>query len=190
MQDNVVKQGADIMLKMREHFKKRTAKHIDLVKKYCERLNNNFDDLSGILERGERHDASKYSDEEKLPYIYLTWEYRCKRKNIPFTMSPFMRKLIKGATKHHITTNAHHPECSDPSNPKKGELVDGTKMSNLDLAEMVADWAAMSEELGGTPKEWADDNVGVKWKFTPEQKEKIYLYIQTIWKDPKKKGKL
>ncbi len=40
---------------------------------------------------------------------------------------------------------------------------------------------AMSEEKGGTPKNWADKNVNVRWKFTDKQKDLIYELIEKIW---------
>lgn len=56
-----------------------------------------------------------------------------------------------------------------------------TGMPDLDVAEMCADWMAMSKELGGTPKDWADKNVNVRWKFTEAQKKLIYEIIGECW---------
>jgi hypothetical protein len=46
---------------------------------------------------------------------------------------------------------------------------------------MVADWFAMSEELGGHPKEWADKNINIRWKFNDNQIRLIYDLIQRVW---------
>jgi hypothetical protein len=46
---------------------------------------------------------------------------------------------------------------------------------------MVADWLAMSEELGGHPRQWADTNVGVRWKFSEAQSSFIYELIERVW---------
>lgn len=46
---------------------------------------------------------------------------------------------------------------------------------------MVADWFAMSEELGGHPKDWADKNINIRWSFSQEQKNLIYDLIKGIW---------
>jgi hypothetical protein len=84
--------------------------------------------------------------------------------------------------------NLHHPEYyhvgpvvdfinrEDRDKPPK-TMVNATKMPDLSIAEMVADWLAMSEEKKTKPKEWADKNVNIRWKFTPEQKEMIYELI-------------
>ena len=61
------------------------------------------------------------------------------------------------------------------------EMIDATKMPDLDIAEMVADWCAVSEERGNTPKSWADKNVNVRWKFTDEQSDLIYEIIDAVW---------
>ena len=37
---------------------------------------------------------------------------------------------------------------------------------------------SMSEEKGGEPKKWADDNVNVRWKFTDDHKDLIYELIE------------
>lgn len=60
-------------------------------------------------------------------------------------------------------------------------LIDGTKMPDEYIAEMIADWCAMAEEKGNTPKEWADKMVNKKWKFTENQVNLIYELIDSIW---------
>ena len=55
-------------------------------------------------------------------------------------------------------------------------------MIDDDIKEMVADWCAMSEEKGNTPKEWADKVVNKRWKFTSEQTKLIYTLIDKCWK--------
>jgi len=64
---------------------------------------------------------------------------------------------------------------------KLDKMVDATKMSDLDIAEMTADWAAMGEERGNSPKEWADKNVNKRWKFTKDQEKLIYELIKSVW---------
>jgi len=61
------------------------------------------------------------------------------------------------------------------------EMVDATKMPDLDLAEMVADFCAMSEEKGNTPQSWADRNVNKRWKFTDQQSDLIYEIMNKVW---------
>lgn len=54
-------------------------------------------------------------------------------------------------------------------------------MTPLDIAEMVADWSAMAEELGqGSARSWADKTVGSKWNFDASHKDLIYRFISKL----------
>lgn len=182
---------AEDMKEMKDWFFERTENHIDLVRKYCKKVYELDDDrFEGIIDRGESHDELKYQDPELEPYIYLTWRYKCKDDGVDFEMPDGMEERIEEATEHHVRNHRHHPEFhtdqenvinkKDRDKPPK-DIVDATEMSNLDVAEMVCDWCAMSEERGGTPKKWADDNVNIRWKFTDKQKDIIYDLIDKIW---------
>ena len=159
---------------MVEFYEKRTREHIGRVQKNCEALAD-----SGLLipeasrklrARGESHDASKYGDAERGPYIWITEFYRCKNAGIPFEYPEGMEKICRDASGLHVhnTDNGHHPEAhKSPS-----------YMDDVDLAEMVCDWHGMSQEVGGKTREWADRNVGSKWEFTPAQVKRIYEFIE------------
>lgn len=164
---------------MMENFKKRTEYHIGLVRKYLKiiheaAINGKLPKelvLAELLQRGADHDASKYGDVERIPYVWLTEMYRCKKENIPFEYPAGVQEKVKEATLHHITSNRHHPEFHDsPSD-----------MNDADIAEMVADWSAMAEELNeGSARGWADKNVGTKWEFSEHQVNLIYQLIGAI----------
>jgi hypothetical protein len=175
---------------MKRHFEKRTGRHIDLVRKYCKKIAK-VDGFSGLTNRGEVHDESKFGSVELDPYIWLTWRYKCKDDGVDYRLPGGMEEKIKRATEHHILTNSHHPEFHqdrktgllndvDRDKPPR-QIVDATRMPDLDIAEMVADWAAMSEERGGNPRDWADKNVNIRWKFHDNQKKLIYGLIDQAW---------
>jgi len=176
-----------------QFFEERTKRHIELVKKYCRRIHD-YDSkrFKDILLQGSRHDASKFKSPERLPYIDISWYYRLKRQGEKYDVTPEQQKAMDWASAHHINKSPHHPEYHsrvdvpiNPNNrdkPVDGAKVDATSMDKDNLAEMVADWCAMSEEVGGTPKEWADSTVNKRWKFTPEQTKTIYELIKEIWK--------
>lgn len=176
---------------MLDHFNNRTNRHIELVRKYCTKLEERIPGLDGLHKRSLEHDASKFESKEKIPYVWLTWRYKCEDAKKPCVLPTGMKRMIDEATEHHILSNAHHPEFhqgktsnlvnkEDRDKPPK-EMVDATKMSKLDLAEMVADWCAMSEERGNTPQEWAKKNVNVRWKYTPEQVKLINQFMEAAW---------
>ena len=163
--DNVLKVEADDggMEDKIEWFNERTQAHIDKTRDYCNKINS-YDPVrfKGIIERGETHDASKLEEPERTPYIYITDKYKCKRDGTKFEAPEGMEDKMNQASEHHVTNNSHHPESwsgktkgiinkEDRDKPPK-EAVDATNMPDLDIAEMVADWCAMSEELGNTKR--------------------------------------
>jgi len=177
--------------KMKDWFDKRTNKHIKLVQKYCGKISKYDSERFGkLVERGEIHDQSKFKDPEVDPYIYTTWEYKCKDDGVEFECPEGMEEKMNEATEHHVNNNKHHPEAhsktkgminrEDRDKPPD-EMIDATKMTDLDISEMCADWMAMSEERGNTPKSWADKNVNVRWKFTDDQKDLIYEILDNVW---------
>jgi hypothetical protein len=172
-------------------FYSRTERHIVLVQKYAQIIYEYFDRVSAeLVTNAFKHDASKYQPPEYTPYVYLTWG---KQNNMDFTS--ICRKMpeckihgfrtprdiqtaIDKATLHHITTNKHHPEYYAPNvSDDKNKIIIATAMDLISLAEMCADWAAMSEELGTDLVKWAYEKIGVKWRFHPHQKRDIADFL-------------
>ena len=134
----------------------------------------------------------KYEDPEKEPYLYISWKYKCKDDGVDFEVPDDIDDKMNKATEHHVKSNKHHPEShckkkidlinrEDRDKPPE-EIIDATEMPELDIGEMVGDWLAMSEEKGGSTKDWADKNVNVRWKFTDDQKDLIYELIKELGK--------
>jgi hypothetical protein len=164
---------------MFQHFEARTRRHIGAVQEYCIRLEQRVPGMDGLATRSLSHDASKFAAPEHIPYVWLTWRYKRKDDGVSLALPPGVEAQIVAATEHHILANSHHPEAHgarrehlintrDRDKPPK-EQVDATGMGPWDLAEMVADWAAMGDERGNTARAWADQNVNVRWRFTPQQ---------------------
>ena len=182
----------DDMSEMKDWFDKRTKKHIERVQKFCRKIEEyDKDRFKGLIEQAEDHDASKLKEPELTPYIYVTWSYKCKDDGVDWEPPDDMDDKMNKATEHHVKSNRHHPEfhCSkevelinrkDRDKPPE-EMIDATKMPELDIAGMVADWCAMSEEKDSKPKDWADKNVNVRWKFSDDQKDLIYELIEAVW---------
>ncbi len=63
---------------MEEWFNKRTKYHIDLVQKYASKIEQLDPKFKGLSKRAEKHDASKYKNIEKIPYIFISWSYHLK----------------------------------------------------------------------------------------------------------------
>jgi hypothetical protein len=184
--------------KMVDLFYQRTNRHVALVNKYAQIIYYRFGIVCAeLVTNAYNHDASKYRAPEFIPYVYLTWQKSnpnndfaelCKTmptcKVHGFSTPEDIRDAIDRATFHHITTNKHHPESHAPNIKmnagRKGsdvKIVNATAMDDLSLAEMCADWAAMSEELGTGLVEWAYKNIGVRWRFHPHQKRLIADFL-------------
>lgn len=171
------------MEEMKKFFQKRTDKHVSLVRKFCEKIQDyDPEKFDGLVERGQKHDQSKYENPELDPYIYITWQYKCKGEGKSFDPPDGMEEKMDKASGHHVNSNRHHPEFHDSKKSDK-DLIDATSMNDIDIGEMVADWFAMSEELSNSPKKWADKNINVKWKFNKKQVDLIYELIDNVWKD-------
>lgn len=176
-----------ITKEMIDWFHKRTNGHIELVKKYCDRINKLYPNLHVDC---SEHDLSKFNDPEYVPYILTTWQYKCKADGKEFNVSDYWKDKMHEATEHHVKTNAHHPESfsnevnviNKENRDEFAKLIDATKMPLQFVAEMTADWCAVSEERKTKPKDWADKNINVRWKFTDEQKKLIYDLIEKIWR--------
>jgi|GEM_PF-1015485 len=177
---------------MEDFFEKRTEEHIDRVQKNMKRLSELLPDVDKdeIDKRAGEHDASKYKEPERTPYVYVTWDYKCKDDKVDFDIPESIKDEMNKATETHVKQNAHHPEYhsskevdlinrEDRDKPPK-EMIDATSMKDIDIIEMVADWVAMSQEKGTNTIDWADKNVNVRWKFNDDQKDRIYELIDLL----------
>lgn len=185
---------ADIIA-MDEWFKIRTGRHLRLVYKWSNKIAEIDDkriDKNLLDKERDDHDLMKFLEPEYTPYLYITWNYKCKRDGVQFDMTKQMQDAANEATFHHIKNHKHHPEYWDDGASKdvlndkdrdkpSGVMVDATKMPLTYVASMVADWFAISEELGTNPIDWAKKNINVRWKFTNDQADLIYDLIRDVW---------
>ena len=67
---------------------------------------------------------------------------------------------------------------------KSDECVDASKMPDLAIVEMVADWQAMAEELKkNTAREWFNKQKDVRWHFSEHQEELIDKLLKVFEED-------
>jgi hypothetical protein len=154
-------------------YEHRTKEHIERVRKCLALMAAVTEYDEELLERAKGHDASKFSDEERIPYVWLTEHHRCRRTGVPFEYPEGIAERVKRAIHHHVTTNRHHPEFhADPND-----------MSEVDLIEMICDWTAMAQEFGeekGSARAWADKTVGRRVAFSPDKQQFIYQMIERL----------
>lgn len=153
-------------------------------------------DETAFLEQVSHHDDSKLQEPERTPYIAITWRHKVDNEKDPKqgydpingkgyqTPGQLTKDDENKAALHHVTTNSHHPEshlqdkseagASKEVTDGKSKVIDATSMPAIDIAEMVADWQAMSEELKkNTSREWFNKQKEVRWHFSKEQEDLI-----------------
>ena len=167
----------------KQYFLDRTNKHIDRVQKASKKIVKKYPEFSDLIEQVKKHDSSKFKEPEMTPYVSLTWRKKPnKSKNDENDL--LSEEKENEATMHHVKSNSHHPECHlenkedaniDPKDRNKSKkCVDATLMPDIDIAEMVADWQSMSEELKtNTSREWFDEQKDTRWHFSKKQEKLI-----------------
>jgi len=164
---------------MINHFTDRTNKHIDLVQKYCKIIDELFPNrFPGLIERGRVHDDSKFSQYELEPYIILTEKYRTKRVDgIDLELPDYVQTEMDSAWENHYTVNDHHLNFYAPE-------VDGflhvEAMPDSAVAEMIADWLAMSEEFDSSTYDWLNKNMNVKWSVSHHIENLIFEILDKV----------
>lgn len=174
---------------MKVTFYERTYEHIWRVQKWSGLIESvNFPEIDNITLciESKKHDQSKFQAPELDPYILITARY----KYPAIILSEVEKQQCLLATYHHIKTNKHHPEYWDNStkldclNTQDRDLpakpVNAEKMPLTYVACMLADWLAMSEELGTSAHVWADRTIGIRWFFSNYQINFIYKVLDLV----------
>lgn len=97
------------------------------------------DMLQEGMRRAVRHDLSKTQPPEVDLFDRMTPRLATMTYGSPEYMASLAE--LKPALDHHYAVNAHHPE-------HRPNGVNG--MTLVDLLEMIADWKAATERMGGT----------------------------------------
>jgi hypothetical protein len=190
---------AGITPEMIDWYYKKINLHMELVKKYCKKIIETSLLSSKLLEVvAPFHDCSKFEEPEILPYIQLFWLKKTEGYKGYKKPGTLLDRQMYDVTMHHVRNNKHHPEywdgrdidfnsTEDRDAPAIGVIADGTKMPEVYIAEMVADWMAMAEELGNpTCIGWAKKNINKRWGFTFRQENLIYDLINGVQIDIQK----
>jgi len=160
-------------------YEQRTREHINRVIKSVGMLSKSYAgvhpvDFDKLAIDVKIHDESKFSPEEYIPYVWLSWMYKQKQEGKPFQYPDGIEEDVKIATKSHVETNKHHVQAwSDPK-----------QMDNESIAHMVADWHGMSLELASDDPlkntlEWSE-SMFKRHSFSKEQKELILDLIESL----------
>jgi hypothetical protein len=159
---------------------KRTFHHIYLVNKYALNIVSHNPRYVQLVINTINHDASKFTYAELEGYIFINEKYKASREGREFNPGPRIEQIMGDASTHHVTSNKHHPEFFGGLGD--GKLpINAQEMDDISLAEMVADWCAMSDELVNSPFEWAASFINKKASFSDDQVNKIYKLMKMAW---------
>ncbi|MDF1812907.1 MAG: DUF5662 family protein [Verrucomicrobiales bacterium] len=119
-----------------------------------------FDLARRLVQRSLRHDSSKFEG--------IEWDF--------LDISPTDRKNrsdLRLAIHQHQQCNDHHPEYFSSG---------AHDMSRVQIAEMVCDWKARSEEFGSSLVDWVKDVACEKYGFTVRSKvyHKIKFFLDLL----------
>ena len=160
---------------------------------YCIDFERKFDKVA-LLKSVANHDKNKEGQLQDI-FAQISWTYFLQSQNLErFEIEPNDKNAQYEATIKHRSSSTHHPEYWDTENdirklinPSNRDLptdtpINATKMPFHSVAEMVADWAAVSLERDGevSPRKWINRELDLRIRFTQEQKEFIYLLTTII----------
>ena len=108
MQDEIPTEEMPITPQMEEYFRAFLQKHIDLVEGNARMLMELGQITPELYEYiRNTHDRSKLEEPEYTPYVKRKWLERDGKGEKYREMGDDVKQAIV----HHVTTNAHHPEC-------------------------------------------------------------------------------
>lgn len=153
------------MLTCEEHLDN-LVRHIDLVrqaglllgKRLMARGRKDFGRL--LIARCYEHDVSKFKG--------IEWKYLHAGKDVP-------KEDLERAVLQHQETNSHHPEYHGGFE----------NMGELDVAEMVCDWYARSQEFGTGLRDWVKNSAVSRFKIdtASEQYTWVNNFIDLLLED-------
>lgn len=153
------------MLTCEEHLDN-LIRHIDLVrqagvllgKRLMARGRKDFGRL--LIERSYRHDITKFKG--------IEWRFLHAGKDVP-------KKDLERAVQQHVETNSHHPEYHGGFE----------NMGELDIAEMVCDWYARSQEFGTGLRDWVKNSAINRYEIDTggEQYKQLEGFLNILLED-------
>lgn len=157
------------MFSIEQHIKDLTN-HVEMVRRNCIILGSKLIDEGWLdfgrllIARGHIHDASKFHG--------IEWDFLHVGEEVD-------KVMLLLAIKQHVTTNSHHPEFHG-----------GFKyMTDLDIAELVCDCFARSQEFGTDIRKWFVQNFVQKYQVETDSLKWLTLqkYLDLLLKSSFKK---
>ena len=141
-------------------------RHIDMVrqagvllgKRLMESGRKDFGRL--LIARCYKHDVSKFYG--------IEWRYLHAGKDVP-------KEDLQRAIQQHQETNSHHPE-------HHGGFEN---MGEMDVAEMVCDWYARSQEFGTGLRDWIKNTAIDRFHIDTESEQYVWVekFVEMMLED-------
>ena len=141
----VIEKTREYLDYLEDHIKRVNAAWEKIVES-CKDMRFIYDDFFffSINDSIKSHDLSKLSKEEFVPYRRKF--YPTENEEVLFKDN--IEEAFVEAFEYHKEKNQHH-----------WETINGKDIhAEINYVHMVADWMAMSDKLGGTPKEYYEKN--------------------------------
>jgi hypothetical protein len=143
------------MLSCEEHLEN-LVRHIDMVrqaglllgKRLMAKERKDFGRL--LIARCYEHDVSKFYG--------IEWRFLHAGKDMD-------KEDLERAVQQHVETNAHHPEYHGGFN----------NMGEMDVAELLVDWYARSQEFGTGLRDWIKNSAIDRFKINVESDQYRWL---------------
>jgi hypothetical protein len=174
-----------------DSFVERLEEHRERVMENAKRLVEAFPEYKTLLDQVKEHDESKFEEPEFTPYVHIHHMYQTRGTENEYQIPEDIDHV--NATEHHVRNNEHHPEywVEDQEKPfvnpgdrdKRITLLDATEMPDLAIAEMCCDWMAVAQERKTNVYEWAKSVIDIRWKFSEDQKNLIYTFLDELTMD-------
>jgi phage-related protein (TIGR01555 family) len=154
-------------------FDERERRHCEAVRQGIDTLLESFDfealEALELRSRARTHDASKMSRPEQRWFVWNTHRYRCAALGVQYDEPGEVSETVRNAVQFHKARNRHHPEYHESP----------ADMTDVDLAELAADWSAVSAENGSSAIDWLD-KTSDRFAFTDDQVDKLRRFIEAI----------
>ena len=162
-------------------FEERTRVHVQgvqrngrMMAKTLEESGEGGETVTELLAAIEIHDASKWEEPERTPYVWLTHWHRQRSAGISFEYPPGVEDAVSAAIRHHKAHNTHHVEAHQSPDD----------MSDAQVAEMVCDWAAIAQEMASdpsvSPRTWFESHALSRWSFSPSTLSRIEHFLRAL----------
>ena len=194
--NNTVLTDAELAQWIFRYHVQRTKNHVENVKLCANYLRDFFkfgEYFARFIAKVQHHDYDKLQGNEHVASFALNAPLY-KYKDL-YEISPESKRVYEEIewVKHHML-NDHHPEnyMHRPDPEKNQWVISDEELENtykdkgghpailMALGEMVADWAAVSIEMGDTAKDWWLRNKDKRWSYGPKYTQALEACLEWI----------